>query len=96
MFDDDKIKLQCAAHKLNFCANDLFNFKKVKRKNNNEKFYIRDYDKNGKSKDKEITKDEAERIEFLNKIKENVLKVPLNKCKKLVLTIRHSESLKDC
>ncbi|CAF1106996.1 unnamed protein product [Brachionus calyciflorus] len=93
-FSNDMLKLPCAAHKLNSCVTDLLNIKKIKikiDKNNNQKFFIREYDKLGKCKDTEISEQEAQRIENLNFIRSEILKKLTSKCKRLVGLFRHSE-----
>ncbi|CAF1063786.1 unnamed protein product [Brachionus calyciflorus] len=54
-------------------------------------FLINEYDSNGKSKDKQISREEAGHIESVNLIKKKILKKILTKCKELVSSIRYSE-----
>ncbi|CAF1096031.1 unnamed protein product [Brachionus calyciflorus] len=96
LLNDEILKLPCSAHKINLCVSDLFKHKKIKikiDKNNNEIYYVREYDKDGKCKDLEISKQRSDEIVNLNKIREDVLNKILGKCKKMVGSIRHSESL---
>ena len=83
LFNDQVEKIPCAAHKLNSAVNDLFKIKNIRLKKDKESqlsyYVVRDFDEIGNSRDISLSDSEKEKIENMNKIKNNVLIPLINK-----------------
>ena len=84
--------IPCATHKFNRCVNDIFKIKKIteKEEKGTKKYYIFEHNDDGDLRKMEISFEKKRSIEAMNVIKTRVNDI-LNKCKRLVSTIRHSE-----
>ena len=85
----------CAAHRLNLCVDYTLKTKLVKTKYDKDgkvRYYVRDFNENAEIRKVEINNETLQEIEHVNEMKEEINRI-LGKCKKLVGSFRHSESL---
>ncbi|CAF1078285.1 unnamed protein product [Brachionus calyciflorus] len=97
LFSGNIQRIPCAAHKLHLCVNDLFKIKNIKfkldKERNREMAFIRDVDKDGCSRDLMIDEITQNQITSINAIKNELLNPLMSKCRRLVGSFKHSDSL---
>ena len=76
------LKIPCSCHRLNLSVNDIFNERIIKeRAKAKGKFYVKDFDNQGKLLNRNITLEEKIQIEVMNKVKSEIGAI-LKKCKR--------------
>ena len=90
MLPDNVAKIPCSAHRIILCVNDLFKVVKISEKECC--FFIYDYNEFDELRKIEINIETKLKIEESNTIKEG-LNTLISKCKRLVSSFSHSESL---
>lgn len=94
-FKDENLHFACVAHKLNLSVRDLEHVKVVKcvvDSQGSKSFSVKAFNEEGELKNQQISSTEAKRIETVNEHK-NLFNFLVAKCRKLVGSFRHSESL---